>query len=108
MRTENFRSFARQQSGAMSLTPYGSKANPVDEGCFNSFDIYARENNYSGTFIISKSGGSDYSLPPHRRTKGLWLISPGTICVGGFNAVTIKFTVKDQLGHSASTYVTTF
>jgi hypothetical protein len=95
------------------ISPLGAAVQPADEAC-NSFYINASESGYSGSFTISMSGGSngfggtDYALPPQTPTQGLWLVSPGLICARAFQAVTTVFTVRDQDGHSASTYITSF
>jgi hypothetical protein len=99
-------------SGHVALAPQGTSAQPYDAGC-NSFSITASESGYSGSYTISMSGGSNgaggtnYSLPPQTSTNGTWLISPGLLCTGGLNATTTQFTVQDQNGNTASTFVST-
>jgi len=99
-------------SGQIVLSPLGSSSSPIAESC-SPFIISASESGYSGSFTISMSGGSngaggtDYALPPQTTTNGSWLISNGLLCVGGSKATATQFTVTDQNGNSASTFVTT-
>jgi hypothetical protein len=93
--------------GSIQLSPSGTAASPVDEGCY-SFNIYATEANYSGNFTITMSGANGYyRLPKQTTTNGAWTISPGLICEGGSRAVTAMFNVSDQDGHNAATFVST-
>jgi hypothetical protein len=57
--------------------------------------------------VFAACGATNYSLPAQTTSGGAWVISLGLPCVGGFAASTTEFTITDNDGHSASTYIST-
>jgi len=50
----------------------------------------------------------NYRLPQQTKTHGVWTISPGLICKGGLQSAAAMFTITDEDGHRAVTFITTF